>query len=203
MTIHVMSATVIAYTLGMARWEPGAAERLQKAALELFADQGFERTSVAEIAEAADLTERTFFRYFRDKRDVLFYGQDAFTEVFLQGLQTAPADASPMQLIAAALHSAACWFPDDRRTHSRSRQAVINSNPALQERERHKLAGLATSIAAALRDRGTAEPAATLAAESGATVFGVAFEQWIRDGEKRTLALTTEDILTQLRALNA
>ena len=187
----------------MARWEPGAAERLQKAALELFVERGYERTSAAEIAEAAGLTERTFFRYFQDKRDVLFYGQDAFTEVFLQGLHAAPADASPMQLIAAALHSAAAWFPDDRRPHSRSRQAVINSNPALQERERHKLAGLATSIGAALGERGIAEPTATLAAESGATVFGVAFEQWIRDGEMRSLAVIAQDILTQLRTLNA
>ncbi|MCW2526195.1 MAG: TetR family transcriptional regulator [Pseudonocardiales bacterium] len=198
-----MSAAVIAYTPPMARWEPKAAERLQKAALELFVERGFERTSAAEIAAAAGLTERTFFRHFRDKRDVLFYGQDAFTEVFLQGMQAAPADASPMQLIAAALHSAASWFPDERRPHSRSRQAVINSDPALQERERHKLAGLATSISAALRERGTAEPAATLAAESGATVFGVAFEQWIRDGEQRSLAVIAEDTLTQLRALNA
>jgi AcrR family transcriptional regulator len=187
----------------MGRWEPGAAERLQKAALELFATQGFERTTAAEIAEAAGLTERTFFRYFGDKRDVLFYGQDSFVEVFLQGMVDAPADGAPMQLIAAALHSVASWFPDDRRAHSRMRQAVIDSNPALQERERHKLAGLALSVAAVLRERGIAEPGATLAAESGATVFGIAFAQWIREGETRSLSVVAADTLRQLRALNA
>jgi AcrR family transcriptional regulator len=187
----------------MARWEPGAAERLQKAALELFASQGFERTTAAEIAEAAGLTERTFFRYFGDKRDVLFHGQDVFVEIFLQGINAAAPDATPMQLIAGALHSAASWFPDDRRPYSRMRQAVIDSNPALQERERHKLAGLAVSVAAALRERGIPEPAATLAAESSATVFGIAFAQWIRESENRSLADIAADTLSQLRALNA
>jgi AcrR family transcriptional regulator len=187
----------------MARWEPGAAERLQKAALELFATRGFERTTAAEIAEAAGLTQRTFFRYFGDKRDVLFHGQDLFTDAFLHGLDDAAADATPMQLIGAALQSAASWFPDERRSYARMRQAVIDSNPALQERERHKLAGLALSVAAALRERGVAEPAATLAGESGATVFGVAFAQWIQEGEKRSLAVIAADTLSRLRALNA
>ena len=187
----------------MVRWEPGATERLQKAALELFAAQGFDRTTTAEIAETAGLTQRTFFRYFADKRDVLFWGQDAFTEVFLRGMDTATEGAGPMQLISAALQSVASSFPDERRTYSRMRQAVIDSNPALQERERHKLGGLAISAAAALRERGIGEPTATLAAESGVTVFGIAFAQWIREDEDRSLTDITADTLAQLRALNA
>jgi AcrR family transcriptional regulator len=187
----------------MARWEPGAAERLQKAALELFATNGYERTTAAEIAAAAGLTERTFFRYFADKRDALFHGQDAFVGIFLDGMAAAPADAAPLQLIAAALQCAGSFFPDERRPFARTRQAVIGSNPALQERERHKLAGLAESVAAALRERGVAEPAATLAAESGATVFGIAFAQWIREGETRSLTALADETLDQLRALSA
>jgi AcrR family transcriptional regulator len=187
----------------MARWQPGATERLQEAALELFADQGFEQTTAAEIAEAAGLTERTFFRYFNDKRDVLFHGQDAFVDAFVHGMHSLPRNATPMQLIAAALQSAASWFPDERRPYARMRQSVIDRNPALQERERHKLAGLATSVAAALRERGIAVPAAPQAAESGATVFGIAFTQWIRDGENRSLAVLAAETLTQLRALSA
>jgi AcrR family transcriptional regulator len=176
---------------------------LQKAALELFTTNGYERTTAADIATAAGLTERTFFRYFGDKRDVLFHGQDSFVLAFLDGMESAPADATPMQLVAAALHSAASHFADDRRVYSRTRQAVIDANAALQERERHKLAGLAVSIAAALRERGVGEPAATLAAESGATVFGVAFAQWISAGETRSLAAIAADMLARLRALNA
>jgi AcrR family transcriptional regulator len=186
----------------MARWEPGAAQRLQQAALDLFASQGFERTTAAEIAAAAGVTERTFFRHFRDKREVLFAGQDEFAEAFRTGLGAAPPDATPMAVIAACLASAASFFPDERRPWSQARQAVIDANPALQERERHKLSGLAVEIAAALRDRGVPEPSATLAAESGATVFGVAFAQWIRQGEQRSLAAVTTAVLDDLAALH-
>lgn len=186
----------------MARWEPGAAARLQHAALELFGSRGYEQTTAAEIAQAAGLTERTFFRYFGDKREVLFYGQDTFVGAFLDGMATATADPTPMELIAAALAGAASFFPDDRRPFSRMRQAVIDSNPALQERERHKLASLAVTIAEALRERGVPEPAATLAAQSGATVFDIAFVQWISEGEHRSLTDIAVLTLTELRALS-
>ena len=183
------------------RWEPGARERLQAAALELFATQGFEQTTAAEIAQAVGLTERTFFRHFSDKREVLFYGQEEFLRAFTDGVDAAPPDVSPFEVIAAALQAAASLFPDERRPHSRTRQTVIEQNPALQERELHKLAGLAATVAAALRARGIAEPTATLAAQSAATVFGVAFAQWIGEGESRSLPDITSDVLGELRNL--
>ena len=182
----------------MARWEPGARERLQAAALELFATRGFEQTTAAEIAQSVGLTERTFFRHFSDKREVLFYGQQQFLQAFVDGVDAAPPDASPLEVIASALRAAASLFPDERRPHSRTRQFVIDQNPALQERELHKLAGLATTVAEALRARGFAEPAATLAAESGTTVFGIAFAQWIRQGERRSLPDIASDVLGEL-----
>jgi AcrR family transcriptional regulator len=185
----------------MVRWEPGARERLQAAALELFATRGFEQTTAAEIAQAVGLTERTFFRNFSDKREVLFHGQERFLQTFVDGVDEAPADASAFELIAAALQAAAQFFPDERRPHSRTRQTVIEQNPALQERELHKLAGLAATVAAALRARGIAEPTATLAAQSAATVFGVAFAQWIGEGESRSLPDITSEVLRELRNL--
>ncbi|HEX7104361.1 MAG TPA: TetR family transcriptional regulator [Acidothermaceae bacterium] len=187
----------------MARWEPGAAERLQKAALDLFASHGYEETTAAQIAQSVGLTERTFFRHFSDKREVLFYGQDVFVRAFLDGVDAAPQDAPPIEIVACALRSVATLFPAERRTHSRTRQAVIEQNPALRERESHKLAGLATTLADALRARGVAEPAATLAAQSGATVFGIAFAQWIREDERRSLADITADVLDELLSLAA
>jgi AcrR family transcriptional regulator len=187
----------------MARWEPGARERLQAAALELFATRGYEQTTAAEIAESVGLTERTFFRHFSDKREVLFYGQEEFLQVFIDGVQAAPPGASPLEVIAAALHAATSFFPDDRRPYSRMRQSVIDKNPALQERELHKMAGLATTVAEALHARGIGEPAATLAAESGATVFGIAFAQWIREGETRSLADIASGVLRELQNLSA
>jgi AcrR family transcriptional regulator len=185
----------------MVRWQPGTSERLQAAALDLFASRGYEQTTAADIAQAVGLTERTFFRHFSDKREVLFSGQDLLTEAFLGGVAAAPEDTTPMELVAAALESAGEFFPDERRGHSRLRQSVIDKNPALQERERHKLSGLATTIGDALRARGVAEPAATLAAESAGMVFGIAFAQWIREGEERSLTDIELSLLTELRGL--
>ena len=185
----------------MVRWEPGARERLQAAALELFATRGFEQTTAAEIAQSVGLTERTFFRHFSDKREVLFYGQQQFLQAFVDGVSAAPPDASPLAVIASALHAAASFFPDERRPYSRTRQSVIDQNPALRERELHKLADLATAVAEGLRGRGIGEPAATLAAQSGGTVFGIAFAQWIREGERRSLPGIASDVLQELVSL--
>jgi AcrR family transcriptional regulator len=185
----------------MVRWEPGAGGRLQAAALELFASQGFEQTTAAQIAQSVGLTERTFFRYFSDKREVLFEGQQQFLQAFADGADAAPPGASPLAVVASALHAAASLFPDEYRPRSRMRQSVIEQNPALQERELHKLAVIATMIVQALRARGTSEPAATLAAESAATVFRIAFAQWIRNDETRSLCDIASDMLRELSIL--
>jgi AcrR family transcriptional regulator len=186
----------------MARWQPGTPERLQQAAMDLFASRGFEQTTAAEIAQSVGLTERTFFRHFSDKREVLFYGQELLVQAFLDGLDDAPKGATPLEMVAAAMDVAATsFFPDERRSYSRARQAVIEENPALREREVHKLAHLATNIAAALRERGVEEPAATLAAESGRTVFAIAFGQWVREGEQRSLAEIQADVMGRLLSM--
>lgn len=194
-----MSAAAITRLGHMVRWEPGTAERLQKAALELFATRGYEQTTAAEIAQSVGLTERTFFRHFSDKREVLFQGQELLVQAFLDGIDAAPPEASPFEVVASALATAAKFFPDERRPHSRTRQSVIDRNPALQEREQHKLTTLATTVADALRARGVDELAATLAAESGATVFGIAFSRWLR--EEKSLADIAADVLAELLLL--
>ena len=185
----------------MVRWEPGTPERLQRAALELFATRGFEETTAAEIAQSVGLTERTFFRHFADKREVLFFGQQQFAQAFLTGVAAAPPDASPMEVVASAVRCGSELFPAERRAYSRLRQSVIDQNPALQERELLKLAGLATTLTDALRARGVDDPAATLAAHSGVTVFGIAFGQWLREGEARPLAEIAAAVLDDLRNL--
>ncbi len=185
----------------MVRWQPGAPERLQKAALELFATRGFEQTTAAEIAEAVGLTERTFFRHFSDKREVLFQGQQVLVQAFLDGVAAAPPESSPLEVVASGLRSASSLFVDERRAHSRARQSVIDRNPGLQERERHKMTTLATTVADALRARGVGELAATLAAESGVTVFGIAFTRWLRDGEERSLTAIANGVFGELLEL--
>ncbi|WP_399886136.1 TetR/AcrR family transcriptional regulator [Streptomyces sp. BBFR51] len=178
----------------MARWEPGTPERLQAAALELFATRGYERTTATEIAQSVGLTERTFFRHFSDKREALFHGQQLLAQAFLEGVNGAPPDASPLDTVARALRSAASHFSAERRPHARARKAVIDENPALQERELRKMADLATTVADSLRARGVDELAATVAAQTGVAVFGVAFGRWVSDGEERSF----EDIVTEV-----
>jgi AcrR family transcriptional regulator len=185
----------------MARWEPGTADRLRAAALELFSTRGFEETTAAEIAQSVGLTERTFFRHFSDKREVLFQGQEEFLKAFTDGVHAAPAGASPLEIIDCLLRQAGTFFTDELRPYSRLRAAVIDHNPGLRERELHKIAGLAAAIAEALRERGIGEPAATLAAESGVTVFRIAFAQWIREGETRPLDVIAAGVLRELRGL--
>jgi AcrR family transcriptional regulator len=187
----------------MVRWEPGAVERLHGAALELYATKGFEETTVAEIAQAAGLTERTFFRHFADKREVLFGGSELFQQGFLDGIAAAPREATPLETVIAAVTAAAAFFSDDRRASSRQRTHIIAANPQLQERELHKMSSLAAAIAAQLRDRGIPEPAATLAAESGVTVFRMSFAQWIADGAERSFIDIERDLFAELSSLTA
>ncbi|MEY9836355.1 TetR family transcriptional regulator [Streptacidiphilus sp. EB103A] len=187
----------------MVRWEPGTRERLQAAAMDLYITRGFERTTAADIAQAVGLTERTFFRHFADKREVLFSGQELLEQAFLDGLAVAAPDTSPLRTVESALSAAAAFFPAERRDHSRRRQMIIAANPALQERELLKLAGLATAIAAALHARGVPGATATLAAESGVTVFGVAFQKWIAPGEERSFLDIEREVMGELVAMAA
>jgi AcrR family transcriptional regulator len=186
----------------MARWKPNPRSRLEKAALQLYRERGFAQTTVAEIAERAGLTERTFFRYFADKREVLFSGSDALRQRLVSALDDAPPSLPAIEAVAAAVKSAADLF-EERRDFARRRQAVISENPELQERERVKLAMLASALADGLRRRGVADLAATLAAEMGITVLRIAFERWITDtNDKRTLAQIMQESFNELKLVS-
>ncbi|OPX11482.1 TetR/AcrR family transcriptional regulator [Mycobacterium sp. AT1] len=187
----------------MVRWEPGTRERLQDAALELFAARGYEQTTATEIAQAVGLTERTFFRHFTDKREVLFHGQQALTDAFLAGLHDAPPDASPIDLAVSALRSSASFFDDERRSHSRLRQSVIDANPALQEREALKLVGLGRALGGALRDCGVDDMTADVAAQLAVMAFGIAFAHWIAEGERRSFEAIVMDVVREVGAVTA
>ncbi|MEN3321589.1 MAG: TetR family transcriptional regulator [Mycobacterium sp.] len=186
----------------MSRWQPNARGRLEQAALELYTERGFDQTTVAEIAERAGLTERTFFRHFADKREVLFWGQDALMELVTKHIADAPDSASPIDAVGGALRAVGEMF-GGRREHSRRRQAVIAANPGLQERELIKLASLAAVMAEGLGRRGVAEPAAKLTAETAVAVFKVAFERWINATGDDDLTRVIDDSLDELKALTA
>jgi AcrR family transcriptional regulator len=198
-----MSPSVIDYARRVARWQPNARGRLQQAALTLYGEQGFERTTVAEIAERAGLTKRTFFRYYADKREVLFSGSEALEERFVGGIAAAPRSATPLDAVAAALDAATAMFDEQRRPFATQRQQVIAANPGLQERELIKLASLAGAVAGALRRRGVGDPAAILAAETAITIFKVAFERWVDPANRKDLQQLARASLDELRAITA
>jgi AcrR family transcriptional regulator len=185
----------------MGRWEPNARGRLQQAAMELFAERGFENTTVAEIAERAGLTERTFFRYFADKREVLFYGAPALQELLVHAVDDASPSLSPLDVIVSALVEAARVIFEPNREFAGRRQAIIAANVELQERELIKLATLASALAEALRRRGVADPTASLAAESGIAVLKTAFERWTGDDHSRPLEDVMRESVEQLKSL--
>jgi AcrR family transcriptional regulator len=197
-----MSLGVINYAGDMGRWQPDARGRLEAAAFALYSERGFENTTVEEIAERAGLTKRTFFRYFADKREVLFWGAQALEQLLVDGVSAAPDSAAPLDAVATGLEGIAPMF-EERREFAAGRQQIIAANPELQERELIKLASLSRAVAQALRRRGVEEPAATLTAEAGITVFRVAFERWVQAANRRPLEELMRESLSELRAVAA
>jgi AcrR family transcriptional regulator len=183
------------------RWEPDSRGRLQEAALALFSEHGFDQTTAAQIAVRAGLTERTFFRHFADKREVLFGGSAILRERIVGGVAGAPADAGPLDAVARGLDAAAAMLGESRKDLARLRHHVITANPELRERELAKLAEYANAVSVALRERGVSEPQATLAAEAGMTVLRVAVEQWVRDDGDRDLPSIMRASVAALRAV--
>src|ERR1700690_2651023 len=198
----MMSVAVIEYDRSMGRWEPNARGRLELAGLELYSERGFEQTTVADIAKRAGLTERTFFRHFADKREVLFWGAASLQELLVTTVANTPASMGPLDAVAAAIEVAGALL-QERREYARKRHAVIAANAELRERELIKLASLGAAVADQLRRRGVGEPAASLTAEVGIAVFKVAFERWVEGAEERELPHLIRESLDELRAVTA
>jgi AcrR family transcriptional regulator len=184
----------------MGRWEPNARERLERAALALFVEHGYDATTVAEIADRAGLTKSTFFRHFTDKREVLFGGQDMLTERFTEAIVTAPPGVTAIDCLAAALAAAAVAFTAERHDLAPQRRAVIAANSELQERELLKRARLAVAMADALRARGADDVAARLAAEVGVLAFSTAYARWAAPDNRQPFTEIAHAALRDLQA---
>jgi AcrR family transcriptional regulator len=187
----------------MARWEPDARARLVSAALDLFNERGYDRTTVAEIAERAGLTKSTFFRHFPDKRDVLAAGQDALAQLLRQGIAAAPAGATPLAAVCSGLESAATAFTSFNRELAPRLKAAIAASVELQERNALKQIGLSAAMADGLQARGVPGPTAVLAAELGALAFKTAYARWAEPGEDRDLGTMACAALRELHAAAA
>ncbi|MFD8817213.1 TetR/AcrR family transcriptional regulator [Streptomyces sp. NPDC059627] len=182
----------------MARWEPNARLRLVQAAIDLFGEQGYDSTTVAQIAERAGLTKTTFFRHFPDKREVLFAGQEEHGRLLTEGAAAAPADATPLETVAAALDALTGSFTPEQREFGPRLAAVIAGHAELRERLAFKELNLAAALTDALRRRGVPDPTAGLAAELGVRAFAAAFTQWIAPANDQPFPTLTRHRLTEL-----
>jgi AcrR family transcriptional regulator len=162
----------------VSRWRPDARERLERAAIELFVEQGFAATTVPEITARAGLTTRTFFRHFADKREVIFAGSE-HPDLAGRLIAEAPAAADPMTLILDGFRTLTETRFDGRRAEIRVRRDIIRSDDGLQERDLRKRAGLREAIGSGLAARGVAPVTAALLAETCVTLLYVSLEEWL------------------------
>jgi AcrR family transcriptional regulator len=186
----------------VSRWEPDAVGRLQAAALELFAEQGFERTTVAEIAERAGLTKRSFFNHFTDKREVLFgAGAELQREIVTGEIAACPDTVPPLDAVVRGMQAAGERMFEGRRDAVVRRHEIISANPELQERELGKRAALTDAVAAALQARGLDPDEALLTAHAGALVQQTAMRRWIQAADERPLHELLSDTLRSLHTI--
>lgn len=162
----------------MPRWEPGARGRLVVAAVELFTENGYDATTVAQIAERAGVTRSTFFRHFSDKREVLVAGQETLSRLMAEGISQAPASASPLEAVAAGLTRASSEMGPANRELGPRIKAAVAASTELQERDALKSVGLAHAMTTALTARGVPDSTAQLAAELGVLAFKRGYAQW-------------------------
>ncbi len=166
----------------------------------LFAERGYAKTTVGDIAERAGLTERTFFNHFSDKREVLFAGSEHFVKQIVDAVRAAPKSEPPLGAVLAGYESTSDFF-EERRPFARRRSALIAAHPELQERELIKMMSVAAAVTEVLVQRGASASAASLAAETGAAILRVGFEQWVQDPKNRSLTFHLRAARRQLESV--
>jgi AcrR family transcriptional regulator len=181
----------------MGRWEDGTRARLQAAAVALFERQGYGDTTTQEIAAAAGVTQRTFFRHFADKEEVLFGQDDELLSALLAGARGTDPSAAPAAVVRAGLLGLAGTL-HPAREKLRLRAAVLRSDAALVGRDLAKQAGWTSALAGVLEERGVAADAARALAGTGAAAFRAAYEEWLADRRPLGLAERFDRVLAQV-----
>ncbi len=201
---HDSAVTVLIshhYAVLMGRWQPGARERLVVAAVDLFSEQGYDETTVAQISERAGVTRSTFFRHFSDKRELLVAGQATLSHLLAEGITSAPPGSSPLESVALGLARASEQMGPVNHALGPRLTAVVASSKELQERSLLKSVGLAGAMTDALIGRGIPDSTARLAAEMGLLAFSRGFAEWSTSDEDSgdALARRTLVALDELR----
>jgi len=173
----------------MARWDAQAEERLRTAAIELFLELGYENVTVAQIADRAGLTRRTFSRYFTDKRDVLFAGSERLPGLLAGALSRADPELTPFEALLTAMADVGAVLGAHVASHAVQRRDVIARSPELQERGRTKFADVADALATGLVQRGCQVANATLLADVGVAIFRTGFRRWVDNPDRDDLAV--------------
>jgi AcrR family transcriptional regulator len=190
----------------MPRWKPDARQRLAVAALDLFAEQGYDETTVAQIAARAGLTRSTFFRHFGDKHEILTAGQEMLSTLFAEGIAAAPDSASPLDAVALGLDRASGAMTEFNRDLGPRLHAALEANEVLRSRNAMKSVVMGSAISAALLARGVPAASAQIAAELGVLAFGVGYRAWsdpAHDADPSELATHTRAAFAELRAAAA
>lgn len=183
----------------MARWRPDARGRLERAAFELFVEQGFAATTVPQIAERAGLSTRTFFRHFADKRDALFAEEHAVPEQAARIIAEAPASLSPLQIVADGFDAVAAAQFSREKSYYIARHQIIQSDDGLRERQLRMPAALVDALQRGFEERGTDPVDAVLAAHLTATVFSVSIGRWLSSASDEPLAALLRDTFDRMR----
>ena len=173
------------------------------AAVDLFTEQGYDVTTVAQIAERAGVTKSTFFRHFPDKRELLVAGQETLSRLLAEGIAGAPPGATPLVAVAAGLERASGEMGPTNRDLGPRLKAAVEASAELQERDALKSVGLAVAMTAALVGRGVPDPAAHLAAELGVIAFKRGYAAWSEAGTEDDLTPYALAALEELRAASA
>jgi AcrR family transcriptional regulator len=172
----------------MARWEPNTRGRLLHAAVELFAERGYEDTTAAQIADRANVTRTTLFRHFADKREIVFQGQDELVALAVDGVGAAPERSTPFEVLRAGVLPLCGVHADDRRELRQRLVTVIPASLELRERAVFKRSAVTDALHGALTARlGDARQGGVLA-DLGVRAYYDGYAAWIDADEREPLA---------------
>jgi AcrR family transcriptional regulator len=144
---------------------------IREHALRLFRDQGYGATTVEQIAEAAEVSPATFYRYFPTKEDVVL--QDDFELLTLEALEAQPPELSPLAAVRAATAQSRTRFTDEDRERFRVTNTLTQAVPEIRARALDEFARTLDIFAAALAKRSGREPDDFAVRTLAGAIFGV------------------------------
>lgn len=192
LSLWAITLRAVKYARDMGRWPPDAGERLRAAAIELFLEQGFAATTVPDIAKRAGLTTRSFFRYYADKREVLFVGEEELPNVVAQVFASADSALAPLDVVRYGILAVLGPRLEPLRGELGSLMQIISTDEGLQERHLRKMSILQAAATAAFRERGLVPLEAEVAGRLATSVYDMTLAQWLGSQDRTFLEVSTQ-----------